>query len=84
MLPLLLKVAEMSATEILEELPRLSSEERLKIYQHIARLERLDEIEPSPEFNAVIEEGLRSLETEPVVPLADVRGKIASWAGLSS
>jgi hypothetical protein len=74
----------MSATEILEELPRLSSEERLKIYQHIAQLEHLDEIEPSPELHAAIEEGLRSMETEPMVPLAEVRSKIAQWAGLSS
>jgi len=74
----------MSAAEILEELPNLSSEERLRIYQRIAHLEHLDEIEPSAEFNAAIEEGLRSMETEPLVPLADVEGKIARWAGLSS
>ena len=35
---LLHKVAEMSAAEILEELPKVSSEARLKIYRHIVRL----------------------------------------------
>jgi hypothetical protein len=74
----------MSAAEILEELPKLTHEERLRIYRHIARMERLDEIEPSSELNEAIEQGLRSLETEPVVPLDEVRDKIARWAGLSS
>ncbi|MEO8351908.1 MAG: hypothetical protein ABI680_09260 [Chthoniobacteraceae bacterium] len=74
----------MSATEILEELPKLTPEERLKIYQRIARMEHLDEIDPSPGFAAAIEEGLRSLETEPAVPLEEVRDKITQWAGLSS
>jgi hypothetical protein len=72
----------MSAAEILDELPKLTPEERLKIYRQIAEMEHLDELDPSPEFRAAIEEGLRSLETEPVVPLEEVRGKIAQWAGL--
>jgi len=33
------------------------------------------EIEPSPELNGALEQGLRSLE--------EVRDKIAQWAGLS-
>jgi len=74
----------MSAAEIIEELPKLTPEERLRIYRQIAAMEHLDEIEPSPEFRAAIELGLRSLETEPVVPLDEVRDKISQWAGRSS
>jgi len=74
----------MSASEILAELPKLSTEERLTIYRQIARMEHLDEIEPGPEFRAAIEEGLRSLETEPVVSLDEVKAKISQWAGRSS
>src|SRR5689334_14747366 len=74
----------MSANEILDELPKLTPGERLRIYQQIAQMEHLDEIEPTPELNAAIEEGLRSLETEPVVPLEEVSEKIRQWAGVSS
>ncbi len=74
----------MSAVEIIEELPKLTPEERLRIYRQIAKMEHLDEIEPSSEFHAAIEQGLRSLETEPVVPLDEVRDKISQWAGRSS
>jgi hypothetical protein len=74
----------MSAAEILAELPKLTTEERLEIYRRIAEMEGIEEIEPGPEFHAAIEQGLRSLGTEPVVPLEEVREKIAQWAGRSS
>jgi hypothetical protein len=74
----------MSAAEILAELPKLTSEDRLRIYRQIAEIERLEEIEPSSELNAAIKEGLHSLETEPVVPLDEVGGKISEWAVLPS
>jgi len=71
----------MSAADIIKELPKLTPEERLSIYRQIAALEHLDEIDAGPEFHAAIEQGLRSLETEPVVPLDEVRAKISQWAG---
>ncbi|MEI9895896.1 MAG: hypothetical protein WDN28_18990 [Chthoniobacter sp.] len=74
----------MSAAEILDELPKLTPEERLRIYRQIAEMEHLDEMEPGAEFRSAIEEGLRSLKSEPVVPLEEVDEKIAQWAGLSS
>jgi hypothetical protein len=74
----------MSAAEIIEELPKLTAEERLQIYRQIAAMEQMGEIDPSPEFQAAIEEGMRSLENEPVVPLEGVRAKISQWAGRSS
>ena len=37
-------------------------------------------IEETPEMLAAIDEGIRSLETEPTVPIEDVRRKIKGWA----
>ncbi len=69
-----------SAAEILAELPKLTTEERLAIYRRIAEMEGAEEVEPGSEFHAAIEQGLHSLATEPVVPLEEVREKIAQWA----
>ncbi len=77
-------MSRMSAADILEQLPQLTSQERLRIYQRIAEMENMGDLVPDAEFRTAIEVGLRSLETEPVVPLDDVRLKIAQWAGRSS
>ena len=37
-------------------------------------------LEDTPEMLAALDAGIRSLETEPKVPLEDVRRKIAAWA----
>jgi phosphoribosylaminoimidazole (AIR) synthetase len=37
-------------------------------------------IEDTPEMLAALDAGIRSLETEPKVPLEDVRRKIKAWA----
>lgn len=37
-------------------------------------------VEETPEMLAAIDEGIRSLETEPTVPLEDVRRKVKGWA----
>ena len=73
----------MSTIEILAELPKLSTDELLRIHQRILDLEEQRELEPSSEFSAGIEAGLRSLETEPAADAAEVRQKIAGWAGRS-
>jgi hypothetical protein len=73
----------MSTIEILAELPKLSTDELQRIHQRILDLEEQRELEPSPEFNAGIEAGLRSLEDEPAADAAEVRRKIAGWAGRS-
>ncbi len=73
----------MSTTEILNELPRLSTDELQRIQQRILDLEDQREIVPNVEFSAAIEAGIRSLETEPPVDAADVRRKIEGWAAHS-
>jgi len=37
-------------------------------------------VEDTPEMLAALDVGIRSLETEPTVPLEDVRRKIKAWA----
>lgn len=37
-------------------------------------------IEETPAMLAALDEGIRSLETEPTVSIEDVRGKIKGWA----
>ena len=37
-------------------------------------------VEETPEMLAAIDEGIRSLETEPAVPIEEVRRKIKAWA----
>ncbi len=37
-------------------------------------------MEDTPEMLAALDVGIRSLETEPKVPLEEVRRKIAAWA----
>ncbi len=37
-------------------------------------------LEETPEMLMALDAGIRSLETEPKVPLADVRRKISAWA----
>jgi len=74
----------MSTSEILAELPRLSLAELQMVQERILDLNESQAIEPSAEFSAAIDAGLRSLASEPVVSPQEVRQKIAQWAGLSS
>ncbi len=73
----------MSVTEILRELPRLSS-----VDQNLIR-ERLDELivesfEETDEVLAAIDEGIRSAQTEPGHTVEQVRAEIPSWLAKSS
>jgi len=74
----------MSATEILEELPKLKPADRWAILQRLSELETKEEIDPSPEMAAAIERGLRSAESEPCYTVEEVRDKATQWARRSS
>ena len=73
----------MSTTEILDELPKLSTDELQRIHQRILDLEDQRDLEPSAGFSAGIDAGVRSLETEPMTDAGEVRRKIGAWAGRS-
>ncbi len=74
----------MSAAEIMEELSKLSPDELTMVHERVLELEESYVIEPSPEFRAAIQEGLRSLRSEPTVTIEEVRGKLAVWSGRSA
>lgn len=62
--------------EIEAAIEKLPSEEQRELAQWLnSRL-----VEETPEMLAAIDKGIRSLETEPKVPLEEVRRKIKAWA----
>ena len=67
----------MSVQEIIEELPRLSEEERELILRELVNLD--EPFEPTAAMEAVIREGLRSIREEKTYTAAEVRSRIAAW-----
>lgn len=65
----------MSITEILEELPKLKSEERRLLYDRLDELE-VGEIEETPEMLAAIDEGIRSIETHGGIPIEVIQARM--------
>jgi hypothetical protein len=74
----------MSASEILDELPKLTPVELQEIRERIVELEDAQEIEETPELLAAVDEGLLSLESEPTYTPDEVRARIAQWTSKSS
>jgi predicted transcriptional regulator len=68
----------MSVNDILEELPKLSPEDRHRLRQELEE-RYLQDFEETPEMLAAIDEGLRSAEQEPLIPIEQVIEKIRSW-----
>jgi hypothetical protein len=66
----------MSVTEIIDELPKLSAQEREAI---LHRIEEIDGIDETPEMLAAIDEGRRSLEIQGGIPAQEVRKQITTW-----
>ena len=64
-----------TVAEIETAIEKLSPAEQRELADRLnARL-----VEETPEMLAAIDEGIRSLETEPAVPIEDVRRKIKEW-----
>jgi predicted transcriptional regulator len=68
----------MSVTEIIQELPKLSPEDRNLLRQELDE-RYLQAFEETPEMLAAIDEGLRSAKEESLIPIEDVVNKIRSW-----
>ena len=66
----------MSITEILEELPKLNTEDLCLLRKRLSKLENQEEFIPTPEMLAAIDEGIRSAETEPHYTIEEVRKMI--------
>jgi DNA-binding transcriptional MerR regulator len=63
----------MSLAEIIEELPKLTAEERQAIYRQIEELDGEPQFEATEEMRAAIDEATRSLQAGKGIPLAEVR-----------
>jgi hypothetical protein len=68
----------MSLTEILQELPKLSPEDRHLLRQELEE-RYLEDFEETPEMLAALEEGLRSLREEPTLTLEEVEREMRTW-----
>jgi predicted transcriptional regulator len=69
----------MSMTEILDELPRLSSTERQTILRRLVQLDAGLDFEETPEMLAAIDAGVRSLQSGSGVPLEEARRRLDEW-----
>lgn len=71
----------MSVERILEELPKLAPEERLRIFELLAQLESQEPRVLTPEEGTAIDEAIRSLEAGKGIPAAEVRQRFAArWS----
>jgi predicted transcriptional regulator len=68
----------MSVTEILQELPKLSPEDRDLLRQELAE-RYIADFEETPEMLAAIDEGLRSLREERTYTLEELREEMHKW-----
>ena len=69
----------MSFTELLQELHKLSPEELEKLQYTLDEMRSGDGVQETPELLAAVDEGIRSAEEEPLIPLEDVIEEIKSW-----
>jgi hypothetical protein len=65
-----------SLTEILQELPKLTDQERDELLVHLLEWKDSSNIEETPELLAAIDEGTWSAENEPMSSLEDVRKRL--------
>jgi len=75
--------AQMSLAEIIEELPKLTPEERRTIYQQIERLDGEPNFEATSEMLGAIEEGTRSAQTERMYTAEEIKDRVRQWANSS-
>jgi rubrerythrin len=73
----------MSMSEILEELPKLKSEERQTLFERLEALE-MDHLEETPEMLQAIDAGRQSLREEKTYSPEEARTLITRWTTKSS
>ena len=67
----------MSVREILDQIPKLSDEERGLVLRKLVSIE--EEFEPTPAMEEALREGLYSLGHERTYSAAELRSRIAAW-----
>jgi hypothetical protein len=73
-----------SFTEILEELPKLTQEQRQAIYRQIEELDGAPLFEATDEMLVAIDEGTRSAQTERFYTADELRARVRQWASSAS
>jgi hypothetical protein len=73
-----------SFTEILEELPKLTQEQRQAIYRQIEELDGGPLFEATDEMLVAIDEGTRSAQTEGFYTTDELRSRVRKWASSAS
>jgi len=68
----------MSVTEILDELPKLNTEERHLLLNRLTELE-IDQIEETPEMLAALDEGIRSADQGGGISVEEARQRVSQW-----
>ena len=68
----------MSVTDIIQELPKLSPEDRNRLRQELEE-RYMQDFEETPEILAAIDEGLRSLKEEGTITLEQLREEMRTW-----
>jgi len=76
-------VNPMSIAEILEELPKLQSQERHLLFERLEALED-DQLQETPEMLAAIDAGRQSLREGRTYTPNEVRALVKQWATRSS
>ena len=71
------EIHRMSAQEIIEQLPKLSAQERETILHELMSLDA--GFDPSPAMEEAIREGLRSLQEEKTYSARELRSRIDAW-----
>ena len=66
----------MSLTQILQELPNLTDQEREELLARLLEWNGTSEIEETPELLAAIDQGTWSAENEPMSTLEDVKKRL--------
>lgn len=74
----------MSLVQILDELPKLTPEERRQVYLCLQALEDEPEFEATPEMRAAIDEAIQASEQGRVFTLEQVRAQAQAWITKSS
>ncbi len=69
----------MSFVQLIEELEKLSPDERALVQRRLDELQGANEVEETPELLAALDEGLRSLREEGTIPIEEVERRMKSW-----
>jgi hypothetical protein len=69
----------MSFDQLIEEIEKLTPEEREIVQLKLDAFRPPQASDESPEFLAAVEEGIRSADEGPMIPIEEMMEKVKSW-----